>query len=412
MASEPASPARASRSAAKVLRLAGIALAIGVLAAVAAALFLSSRGFGAAVEAGLAKALLDGKQRTLKFEGPLEVSFWPNAGFKVGRVSLSEPGSAQEFASLDAARFAVAVAPLLAGQITVTECAVEGLQATVVRHRDGTLSIADLLPAETQPSGSAFAIDVGAAKIARSKLTWVDEAVGRSTTLSDLELSGARLLADTAAKTLQADTLSLSASSGDTRLRLGLAGLSVSPAGLAADRLDVAANARSGEVAVEAALYSRLAVDARRRSAALEDLAGSLKLTHPRLPHRLEAKLEGVVHAGADAADGTLSAHFDESNARLKLRLTRYSPPVLAFDLDIDRLDMARYLPEGEDDKPQPSGAAAAADLAMLGDATIDGTADIGDLKVAGMETRNIRLEIRSAQGRLDVRGGQRAKGK
>jgi AsmA protein len=412
MASEPASPARARRSASRVLRFAGIALAIVVLLAAATALFMSSRYFGATVEAGLAKAMLDGKQRTLKFEGPLEVSFWPNVGFKIGRVSLSEPGGAQEFASLDAARFSVAVAPLFGGRIDVTDCAVEGLQATIVRHRDGTLNIADLLPAETQPSSAAFTVDVGSAKIARAKLTWIDEAQGSTTALSELELSGERLRADTAAKTLQADAVSLGATVGDARLHLGIAGLSTSPAGLAAERLGVEATARGGDLAVEVALDSRLTVDATRRVAALENLTGSVKVTHPRLPRRLEAQLQGALHAGAEAADGALSAHFDESTARLKLRLTRYAPPVLAFDLDIDRLDMARYLPDGEGDAAQPSSAATTTDLSSLGDVTIDGTANIGSLKIAGMETRNIRFEIRSTQGRLDIRGGERPKRK
>ncbi|MEI2679831.1 MAG: AsmA family protein [Burkholderiaceae bacterium] len=73
---------------------------------------------------------------------------------------MSEPGGKEEFAALDSARVAVAVMPLLSKQVQVRRIEVTGLKATLVKKKDGTLNIADLL-------GSANAV-----KPARGSRRW------------------------------------------------------------------------------------------------------------------------------------------------------------------------------------------------------------------------------------------------
>ena len=113
--------------------------------------------------------------------------------------------------------------------------------------------------------------------------------------------------------------------------------------------------------------------------------------------------VDAAVTHGRNGADGSLATHFDESNATLKFRVTGFSPLAVHFDADIDRLDAGRYLaPNHADAAPAKN---AATDLSALRSLRLDGTARIGSLQIAGARTRNLRLEIRSAQGRLDVRG-------
>src|SRR3954467_11833833 len=67
--------------------------------------------------------------RTLKLAGDLKVAFFPSIGATVAGVTLSEHGSEQTFLSVDSAHGAVALMPLLHGQVVVDRIDVKGLKA-------------------------------------------------------------------------------------------------------------------------------------------------------------------------------------------------------------------------------------------------------------------------------------------
>ncbi|HEX8986605.1 MAG TPA: AsmA family protein [Rhodocyclaceae bacterium] len=393
---------RAGRRA-TALKAAGIALAVAAFVVAAVIVFANSRLFAAAVEGELARVTLAQTGRTLAFRGPLEVFFWPNAGFRVGRVSLSEPGAKQEFASLESARLSVAAAPLLQGQISIGECIIEGLQARIVRHRDGSLNIDDLLPSG-KSSASAYRIDLAGASLSGARIEWLDEAGGAPIAVSGIDFASGRLLADTGARTLSADKLSLGASVGELRARVELGGVSASPTALAAQRLHTEAHYHAGETGVDATLEAKPAVDAQRGSLSLDDLAGKIDIAHARLAHPIALPLRGALHAGPDAADGKLAATLDGSTAKLSFRFTRTRPPAVNFEMDVDRIDAARYLAPEEDGAPTPAGTASSASVAGLPDIAIDGVARIGALAFGGITTRNLRLEVHGRGGALDLR--------
>lgn len=401
MASDAASTERRRLLAARALKIAGGIVAAFVLVVLLLVAFVSSRYFGAAVEAELAKGLLEGKRRALKFEGPLEFTFWPNLGFRVGRVSLSEPGGAQEFASIAGARAAVAVTPLLSGRIVAGDCAVEGLKLALVRRRDGSLNIADLLP--TEPSGRQFPFEIAAIRVDASQLTWTDETAGKTTAVKDVQLTSGRVQGDPAAKSYQAKDVSLAGAVGSTRLRLGVADLAVAAAALSATGLSFGADFASPTgTAIGAALNGRLAADFQQTSVALEEVTGDIAVTHPRLVAKpLKLPLQGALHAARDKAAGELALHVDESKAQFKFDLVRFSPLAIRFDAEIDRLDLDRYLapPEGggEPGKGSPL------DLSDLEDIELDGIARIGSLEVGNFKARNLKLEIKAAHGKLNI---------
>jgi len=83
--------------------------------------------------------------RTLKFHGDIGLAFWPSIGVNVGKVTLSRRASANDFASLASAHAAVAVLPLLRGEVRVDRISVSGLKASVIRARGGKFDFEDLL---------------------------------------------------------------------------------------------------------------------------------------------------------------------------------------------------------------------------------------------------------------------------
>ncbi|HEX5337282.1 MAG TPA: AsmA family protein, partial [Gallionella sp.] len=96
-------------------------------------------------KAQIIKAVKDSKQRDLRLDGDIKLTFFPSIGANLGKVSLSEYKSDKQFAAVEAASVSLALMPLLSKQVVVDEVAVSGLQATLVKHKDGTTNIDDLL---------------------------------------------------------------------------------------------------------------------------------------------------------------------------------------------------------------------------------------------------------------------------
>jgi len=92
--------------------------------------------------------------RTLSIDGDIELSMFPRIGLSVQNVSLSNRDSQDTFASIDSARFAVAIWPLLFNRFVVDHVAVSGFKAWVTRDQDGQFNFHDLMegpPGPPQP---------------------------------------------------------------------------------------------------------------------------------------------------------------------------------------------------------------------------------------------------------------------
>ncbi|AHG65292.1 AsmA family protein [Advenella mimigardefordensis] len=90
--------------------------------------------------------------RTMVIEGDLELSLFPRIGLSVRKISLSEPNSTTTFASIDSARFAVAIWPLISNRLVVDHVAVSGLKSWIVRDEKGTFNFEDLLTQDAPPA--------------------------------------------------------------------------------------------------------------------------------------------------------------------------------------------------------------------------------------------------------------------
>ncbi len=146
------------------------------------------------------KAVKDSKQRNLKLDGDIKLSFFPSIGANLSKVSLSEFKSEKEFAVIESARVSVALLPLLGKQVVVDEVAVTGLKATLVKHADGTTNIDDLLgkdeqkPDEKKKSdGQQVKFDIASVSIANTNLTYRDEGTGAKFAIKDLNLKTGRI---------------------------------------------------------------------------------------------------------------------------------------------------------------------------------------------------------------------------
>ena len=395
--------------------------------------------------------------RTLKLAGDLKLAFWPSLGANVAGITLTERGSDQQFLALESAHASVAVMPLLHGAVMVDGIRVSGLKANVVKDKQGKFNFSDLLeapaeqpaaqpkPAETQAKG-AVGFDIGSVKIERSSVSYRDLGSGQELTLSDIDLSTGRIAekADgklkfsVQAKGRNPDLDAKVQLAGDYKVDLpaksyALSGVDGKVSGtvakepleakLSAPRISVSADSAKGEaVTLEAKLGARqvtLKIDGVEGSAkalTIPKLSAQVTLPMPDLPQKtLQLNVDGSVKADLEkqSASADLVAKLDESTIKAKLALPKLSPPAYNFDVDIDKLNVDRYMaaraePAKEKEaKKAPEKPAAQqetpVDLSALKSLNANGKLHIGALQARGLKVADVRAEVKAANGRVDV---------
>jgi AsmA protein len=188
----------------KLLKYALYLLATVLAVAVAVAGYVAATFDPNAYKDDLVTLIKDKTQRTLTIEGDIGLTFFPKIGVKLGRTALSEYRSETEFAGIERARVALALLPLLSRKVVVDEVVVEGLRATVIKRKDGSTNLDDLLggdeePAQATPPPAAEApaqpikLDVQGMRISNAALTFRDEQAGVQYAVTALTLETGRI---------------------------------------------------------------------------------------------------------------------------------------------------------------------------------------------------------------------------
>ncbi|HEY5994192.1 MAG TPA: AsmA family protein [Gallionellaceae bacterium] len=152
------------------------------------------------------KAVKDSKQRDLKLEGDIKLALFPSIGVSLSKISLSEHKSEREFAVVDTARVSVKLLPLLSKHVVVDEVALNGVKVTLIKHKDGTLNIDDLVasgaapeekkaaePAKPAAAAAPVAFDISAVSVDKTTLSYSDEGSGAKYSVQDLHVKTGRI---------------------------------------------------------------------------------------------------------------------------------------------------------------------------------------------------------------------------
>jgi len=176
-----------------LLALGGLVVLAGALAAYVAATFDPNQ-----YKPQIIQAVKEKTGRTLKLDGSIALSFWPDIGATVGKASLSERGSEREFAAVEEARVSLKLMPLLSKQAVVDTVRVKGLRAHIVKGKDGRTNADDIAggqpaPAGAPPAQSEFKVDVAGVEIVDSAIQYTDQAAGTKYSLEKLNLKTGRI---------------------------------------------------------------------------------------------------------------------------------------------------------------------------------------------------------------------------
>ena len=442
-----------------VVRKLGIVVAVlvGVLAVAAGVLYALFDE--AAIKRQLVEQVAAKTGRQLTIGGELGLSVWPDVAVRVGQVGLSEADGRSEFLKLASARIAVAVMPLLSKRLEVRRIEIDGLTVNLVKHKDGSLNIDDLAgdkpapgatpEAATGKPGEPLEIDVAGLELRNVRISWHDEASGKASEISDLDLSTGALSGNTGSKHFAVEKLKLATqgssgpdhfvlaletpgvvlTAGEARgetvtfsatlesagkkvaAKIALQDLAGSLDALTIRNLAFGLDGKVGEAAFKADLSSPVSVNGKDKIVTLAKLTGSLDVSSPALPMKqVKLPMDGRLTAdiGRQRADFALKTRLDDSQMDLKLLVERFSPLALDFTLAIDQLNVDRYLP------PKKAGAGGSAtakaetaeakiDLSALKGLDLKGAIKIGRLQAHKLKLSGLDVQIEVAGGRLQV---------
>ena len=314
------------------------------------------------------------------------------------------------------------------------------LGATDIRLKGKVAALSEL---DLGLTAGKFGLDAGAAQIEAEKLKLT--AMGKlDADTVEVRLEAPKLLAD--ADKASGETINIIARlAGEQRLvdaKLDASGLQVSAKALQIGKLALSFDAKAGSVTAKGSVDSPLsanlqtllfempgfALDIDARAGAnsvkgrvqspltanlqamridLAKLGGELTVASLQIPVKsLRLPLDGELHAdfGKQTASGQLATKFDESALRSKFNIGKFSPLTLGFELDVDRINMDKYFPPDAPDAKKAAGQAdKPIDLSALKGLNATGVVRIGALQASGVKASNLKLEIKAANGKLDV---------
>ena len=456
----------------KLFKWLGLGLAaVVVLAAVAAgafALLFDPTDLKPRLEAEVEKYT----GRELVLAGDLGLSFYPWLGFELGSAELGNaPGfGEQPFARVQRVAVRVKLLPLFSRRLEADVIELRGLQLNLARNAEGQGNWEDLAAAgggQQSPGQAAGGTDPGAdqspglaglavagLEISEARVSWRDAAAGQALTLADLNLETGALATDGPIKLeggfrLEGEEPAVSGPvdlslAGDLSLAQGrldlkqgrlsaeLSGPPLPPAGLplglsaagtvnwASGQLDlpeltitVAEAVLNAQIAGQGLadqprFEGQLQVPATDLRALLERLAGSAPATaDPEVLRRFQ--LASSFAAGSDGLTlSGLVAELDDTRLEGRAALSNPAAPRYRADLEVDRLDLDRYLPPppaaGEAPAEEPEqGAGGGLPMEPLRSLNLDARLRVGELKASGLTARQVELKLKGQDGVLSL---------
>ncbi len=132
------------------------------------------------------------KERTLKLDGDIKLAFWPKIGADLGKVSLSEHKNSKEFASVNGVKVSLALLPLLKKELVVDTVYIDGAQANIIKHKDGTTNFDDLMSKDDSESQD-IKFNIDGVNVTNSAVSYSDEATGAKYNITKFNLKSGHI---------------------------------------------------------------------------------------------------------------------------------------------------------------------------------------------------------------------------
>ncbi len=262
--------------------------------------------------------------RNLSLDGDIKLTVWPQLGVDLGAASLSKQGNQQPFASVTHVQLSLAWLPLLKKEWVVGTVYLDGLNARLIQHADGSTNFADLFDGDTKPTFS-YAIDGLIVK--NSRLDYLNEASNSRIQLSNLSIKTGRIAQDQAVDLAANFKLDAQAAKliSQVKLQTRLLYQSTAPS-LLAEHLRLSMQGQLAQAKLDA-LVSAEHVSANSHGLSAPLIKANVSLAHA--PHAIKTRWQlSALSAHADAVNiGQANADLSYVNGK-RLLTSHFNTPI------------------------------------------------------------------------------------
>jgi AsmA protein len=142
----------------------------------------------------LIKLVQEKQQRTLTIPGDITLSVFPKLGADLGKITISERNSTDEFASIDSAKLSLALIPLLSKQFVVDQVHIDGLRASIRKNKNGSTNFDDFVSTQKKDEpAQEVKFDIDSVDINNAYLLYDDQQAQRRLELVKLNLKTGKI---------------------------------------------------------------------------------------------------------------------------------------------------------------------------------------------------------------------------
>ncbi len=375
------------------------------------------------------KRVSEATGRPFTINGDLDLSLFPWAGVAFSDLHLGNPKGfeSKDLLQIRAFEVRVKLLPLISKDIQVSRFVVEGLRVVLEKTKDGrgnweglVKGTGEVAPAEKGKAPSEGlpikALAVGEFAVRDASLLWVDHSKGERKEVSDVTLELTDVSFDKVIR------LALSAKLDNKPISLqGKIGPVGSDPGKGIVPLDLVIKALGEvEITIKGNLTDPAALPKYDLLLAIKPfspkkLLGALnkdmviRTADPDVLNSLamSAKVQGD-QKSVNLSDGLII--LDDSKMILSSSVGDFAGPKASFDLNLDRIDVDRYLPPAAEEKPADAQTPQAVpavppkpDYSALRKMVLDGKISIGELKVKGAKVQEVLLKISGRGGLFNL---------
>lgn len=382
------------------------------------------------------KQVSDFTGRPFTLGGKLSLSLFPWAGLYLSDLHLGNPPGFQEkdFVSVKSFEVRVKLLPLISKNIQVKRFIMEGPRIVLEQGKDGRGNWEGIgkpsdevsgeapekeeKPAEREPMGALpiKALTVHEFKITNGHVLWIDQVKGERKEISDVTLQLEDVSLDRPiglifSALMDGKPISLDGTLGPVGKEPGKGTIPVDISLKALKQIDMKLKGKlinlaaspQFDLSLELAPFSlRKLMEALNQPFPMETSDPEV-LNHVALKARVKGNPKSV-----SITDGALS--LDESKLKFSVKAREFSKPDVAFDLDLDQIDVDRYLPPKSEKAPTEKEKAAKApgpkkktDYSPLRKPVLDGTIRVGKLKAHGVRMQDLYLKVTGKNGLFNL---------
>ncbi len=409
----------------KLLKISGITLGIIfvllVLAVVAATVLIDTNEYREKISTYVKQET----GRDLQIKGDLSLSFFPWVGLTIGETTLSNAAGfgEQAFAQFDEINLKVKVLPLLSKSVEMDTVTLDGVMLNLAKNKKGVSNWDDLLKAGSKPEhekgdrgdgGEGLkSLQIGGINIKDAQLSWRDDQAGVAYEIANLQLNtGAINPSKPVDMNLDFD---IKDNKAKKSWHFGLGGrlsadMDKQQASISQLKLQLANITLKGDVQVTQ-MMTAPQISAKLSSSEFvpRETFSSFGIAMPATTDATvfgKAMLELAMKASPDKVDiSQLLVRLDETTLKGSMSVSNFSQPVIRTQMDIDQIDVDRYLPPVTDqpkkaDSKEPASDAIVLPVDMLRKLNLNANLKIGKMKVSNLNSEAINMTL-SAKGGL-----------